>query len=61
MFATATRGYIIYAHVGDERAERLLKANYEGKFAQGWFERGVLKTVVLPEDALDSGNPSETP
>ncbi len=52
MFATATRGYVIYAHVGDERAERLLNATFEGKFPQGWFERGVLKTVVLP--GLDS-------
>jgi hypothetical protein len=61
MFATATRGYIIYAHVGDARAERLLRATYEGRLAQGWFERGVLKTVVLPEDALDTVNPSESP
>jgi hypothetical protein len=61
MFATAPRGYIIHAHVGDARAERLVKATYEGRFAQGWFERGVLKTVALPEDALDTSSPSECP
>ena len=61
MFATGTRGYIIYAHVGDERAERQLNATYEGKFPQGWFERGVLTTVVLPEDSLDTVNPSGAP
>jgi len=50
IFATATRGYVIYAHVGDERAQRLLKADYPAGFARGWFERGLLQTVELPTD-----------
>ena len=46
--ATATRGYIIYLHVADERR---LQATYDTH----WFERVLLKTVDLrPEDALDA-------
>lgn len=45
--ATATRGYIIYLHVADERR---LQAAYDTH----WFERELLKTVDLrPEDAVD--------
>ncbi|MEX0650465.1 MAG: hypothetical protein WD186_00360 [Actinomycetota bacterium] len=52
--ATATRGYIIYLHVGDER---LLQATYDWD----WFE-AALETVDLhPEDALDALNPSQSP
>ena len=51
--ATATRGYIIYLHVADDR---LLQATYD----EDWFE-AALETVDLhPEDALDSLNPSES-
>jgi hypothetical protein len=53
IFATATRGYMIYLYVGDERAERRLHATYDGHWL--WT---ALKTVALPEDALD---PSESP
>jgi hypothetical protein len=53
--ATATRGYIIYLHVADERR---LQATYDTH----WFERVLLKTVDLrPEDALDASSPSESP
>lgn len=53
--ATATRGYIIYLHVADERR---LQATYDTH----WFERVLLKTVDLrPEDALDASNPSASP
>ena len=53
--ATATRGYIIYLHVADERR---LQATYDTH----WFERVLLKTVDLrPEDALDAVSPSESP
>ena len=45
--ATATRGYIIYLHVADERR---LRATYDWH----WFE-AALKTVDLrPEDAVDA-------
>ena len=44
--ATATRGYIIYLHVANERR---LQATYDTH----WFERVLLKTVDLrPEDSL---------
>ena len=39
---------MIYLYVGDERAERRLQATYDGH----WFWT-ALKTVALPEDALD--------
>jgi hypothetical protein len=52
--ATATRGYIIYLLVADERR---LQATYDWH----WFRRVLLKTVDLrPEDALDASNPSES-
>lgn len=54
MVGTATRGYIIYFHVANDR----LKATFDTH----WFERVLLKTVDLrPEDALDALNPSESP
>jgi hypothetical protein len=53
--ATATRGYMIYLHVADERR---LQATYDTH----WFERVLLKTVDLrPENALDALGPSEYP
>jgi hypothetical protein len=54
--ATATRGYIIYLHVGEKRAAvaatrrigRLVPARYEGD----WFLAALVETVDLhPEDA----------
>jgi hypothetical protein len=66
--ATATRGYIINLHVGDEHAERRLQATYGGVSIEGKGDTirrriaAVLKTVELrPEDALDALNPSESP
>jgi hypothetical protein len=66
--ATATRGYIINLHVGDERAERRLQASYDGVSIEGKGDTirrrivAVLRTVELrPEDALDALNPSESP
>jgi hypothetical protein len=52
--ATATRGYIIYLHVGDER---LLQATYDWD----WFEAALETVDLRPEDALDALNPSESP
>jgi hypothetical protein len=52
--ATATRGYIIQLHVGDER---LLQATYDGD----WFEAALETLDLRPEDALDALNPSESP
>jgi hypothetical protein len=53
--ATATRGYVIYLHVADERR---LQAIYD----MHWFERVLLKTVDLrPEDALVAPSPSASP
>jgi hypothetical protein len=50
---TATRGYIIHLHVGDE-----VPATYPVPD----FEAELLETVDLrPEDALDALNPSESP
>lgn len=54
MVATATRGYIIYLHVGDER---LLQATYDWD----WFEAALETVDLRPEDALDALNPSESP
>jgi hypothetical protein len=63
--ATAARGYIIYLHVGEERAAeaaarrigRLVPARYEGD----WFEAALETVDLRPEDALDPLNPSESP
>jgi hypothetical protein len=52
--ATATRGYIIYLHVGDERR---LQAAYDAD----WFEAALETVDLRPEDALDALNPSESP
>jgi hypothetical protein len=52
--ATATSGYIIYLHVGDDR--RLL-ATYDGD----WFEAALETVDLRPEDAVDALNPSESP
>ena len=52
--ATATRGYIIYLHVADERR---LQAKYDGD----WFEAALETVDLRPEDALDPLNPSESP
>lgn len=55
-FATATHGYIIYLHVGDEQH---LQATYNDHWF--WGRDGVLKTVELPVDALDTVSPSGSP
>ena len=52
--ATATRGYIIYLHVADDR---LLQATHDGD----WFEAALETVDLRPEDALDALNPSESP
>lgn len=45
--ATATRGYIIYLHVANDRLQATCNTH--------WFERVLLTTVDLrPEDALDA-------
>ena len=60
VFATPTRGYVIYVHVADWRH---LGATYDGD----WFwsipdESGLLSTVELrPGDAIGTVNPSESP
>jgi hypothetical protein len=51
--ATATRGYIIYVRVPDER--RLQATNME------WLEAALETVDLRPEDALDASNPSESP
>jgi hypothetical protein len=51
--ATATRGYIIYVRVPDER--RLQATNGE------WLEAALETVDLRPEDALDASNPSESP
>lgn len=52
--AKATRGYIIYLLVADERR---LQATYDWH----WFRRVLLETLGLrPEDSLDASNPSES-
>jgi hypothetical protein len=51
--ATATRGYIIYLRVPDER--RLQATNGE------WLEAALETVDLRPEDALDALNPSESP
>ena len=57
IFATPTRGYIIYLHVADEPR---LQASYDAHWF--WGQEGVLKTVELrPEDALDTSSPSGSP
>lgn len=51
--ATATRGYIIGLHVGDE--------GHPQAYGWGWFE-SVLETVNLrPEDATDALSPAASP
>ena len=51
--ATATRGYIIVLHVGDER--------HPEAYGWGWF-KSVLETVNLrPEDAVDALSPAASP
>jgi hypothetical protein len=55
IFGTATRGYIIYLHVADKPR---LQATY-GLDAAWW--KGVLQTVELPEDALNTPDPSASP
>jgi len=52
--ATATRGYIIYLHVADDRS---LQATYD----QAWFEAALEPVDLRPEDALDTSNPSDPP
>jgi hypothetical protein len=51
--ATATHGYIIVLHVGDEQ--------HPAAYGWGWFE-SVLETVDLrPEDAVDAPSPAASP
>ena len=57
IFATPTRGYIIYFHVADEPR---LQATYDAHWF--WGRTGVLRTVELrAEDALDTSSPSGSP
>lgn len=51
--ATATRGYIIYLHVADERR---LRATYDWD----WFEAALETVDLRPDDALDAPNPSDS-
>jgi hypothetical protein len=53
IFGTATRGYIIYLHVADERH---LQTIYKSHWF--WGKDGVLSTVELPESAPDASSPS---
>lgn len=51
--ATATRGYIIGLHIGDEQ--------HPEAYGWGWFQ-SVLETVDLrPEDAVDALSPAASP
>jgi hypothetical protein len=64
--ATATRGYIIYLHVGDEVPATYPVPDFEGDAfsdrSDGDGGDAALETVDLrPEDALDALNPSESP
>jgi hypothetical protein len=52
--ATATRGYIIYLHVADERR---LQATYD----RDWFEAALETVDLRPEGAADASNTSESP
>jgi hypothetical protein len=52
----ATRGYIIYLHVADERH---LQTIYKSHWF--WGKDGVLSTVELPEGAPDASSPSASP
>ena len=55
VFATPTRGYIIYIHVADEQRHQ---ATYDAH----WFGAGRdTRTVELPEDAPDTSSPSASP
>jgi hypothetical protein len=56
IFGTATRGYIIYLHVADDRH---LQTIYKSHWF--WGKDGVLSTVELPESAPDASSPSVTP
>ena len=45
IFATATRGYVIYLHLGDQT---------DPPYDEAWFDR-LLETVDLrPEDAVNA-------
>ena len=64
--ATATRGYIIYLHVGDEVPATYPVPDFEGDAFSGQSDGdggdAALETVDLrPEDALDALSPSESP
>jgi hypothetical protein len=68
--ATATRGYIIYLHVGDGRLPQATldeldkEANHlpvPPGFPHDWFDAALDTVDLRPEDALDALNPSESP
>jgi hypothetical protein len=59
IFATPTRGYVIYLHVADDPS---LQATYDGDWFWGPGEAGgVLKTVELPADTLGTVRPTGSP
>ena len=66
IIATASRGYIIYLHVGDEVPASYPVPDFEGaafeETPKVGVPTGLLETLDLrPEDALDPSNPSGSP
>ncbi len=59
--ATATRGYIIYLHVGDGRLPQATIDELSKEVNGDWFEAALETVDLRPEDALDALNPSESP
>jgi hypothetical protein len=59
--ATATRGYIIYLHVGDGRLPQATYDELSKEVNGDWFEAAIETVDLRPEDALDALNPSESP
>jgi hypothetical protein len=59
--ATATRGYIIYLHVGDGRLPQATIDELSKDVNGDWFEAALETVDLRPEDALDALNPSESP
>jgi len=60
IFATPTRGYVIYFHVANQRRLQTTYLAEEGRWEGHWFSR-VLATVVLRPDDAFNANPSESP
>jgi hypothetical protein len=68
--ATATRGYIIYLHVGDGRLPQATLGELDKEanhlpvppgFPHDWFDAALYTVDLRPEDAVDALNPSESP